>query len=73
MGFAALNPSYGLCHLITDPLYSKASTRLVSKTEVEDEREKLTDHLAVMAHKLMSNANDMAAKESAMQAAATLS
>jgi hypothetical protein len=42
-----------LCHLITDPLYSKATTQFVSKTEVEDEREKLTDHLAVMVHKLM--------------------
>jgi len=48
MGFAVLNPSYELCHLITEPLYSKASTQFVSKTEVEDEKEKSTDHLAVM-------------------------
>lgn len=32
-----------LCHLITDPLYSKATDRYVGKNEIEDERENLTD------------------------------
>lgn len=32
-----------MCHLITDPLYAKATSRYVSKDEIEDERENLTD------------------------------
>lgn len=32
-----------LCHPITDPLYCKATTLFVSKNEIEDERERLTD------------------------------
>lgn len=31
------------CHLITDPLYVKATNRYVSNNEIEDERERLTD------------------------------
>jgi hypothetical protein len=34
-----------LCHLLTDPLYCKAFARFVSKEEIEDERERLTDHI----------------------------
>jgi len=34
-----------MCHLITDPLYSKATNRFVSKGEIEDERELLTDYI----------------------------
>ncbi len=32
-----------MCHLITDPLYTKATTRYASRSEIEDERENLTD------------------------------
>lgn len=35
-----------LCHPITDPLYSKACDRYVSKGEINDERERLTDYIA---------------------------
>jgi hypothetical protein len=35
-----------MCHSITDPLYSKAVSRYVGKDEIEDERERLTDHIA---------------------------
>ena len=35
-----------LCHIITDPLYCKAVTKYVSKNEIEDEREKLTDYIS---------------------------
>lgn len=43
-----------MCHPITDPLYAKTCTRYVSKNEVEDEREKLTDYIAniVLKNKL---------------------
>jgi hypothetical protein len=34
-----------ICHAITDPIYSKAVQRYVSKDEIEDERERLTDHI----------------------------
>lgn len=34
-----------MCHPITDPLYSKAISRYVSKDEILDEREKLTDYI----------------------------
>jgi len=37
-----------LCHIITDPLYCKCNQRYVSKDEVLDERERLTDALAVI-------------------------
>ena len=35
-----------LCHILTDPLYAKATSRYCSKQEVEDERELLTDKIA---------------------------
>ena len=35
-----------LCHSITDPLYDKACARYVDKNSLNDERERLTDHLA---------------------------
>jgi len=34
-----------LCHILTDPLYCKATQRFVSSREIEDERELLTDKL----------------------------
>lgn len=34
-----------LCHPITDPLYAKATARYVSKDEILDERERLTDFI----------------------------
>ena len=34
-----------MCHPITDPLYAKAESRYVSKNEILDEREKLTDYI----------------------------
>jgi len=41
-----------LIHLITDPLYSKAMQRFASNTEIEDEREKLTDTISNIIRKL---------------------
>ena len=38
--------THEMCHPITDGLYTKASNRFVSKDEIEDERERLTDHIA---------------------------
>jgi len=34
-----------MCHVITDPLYSKANSRYVSIDEITDERELLTDYI----------------------------
>ena len=34
-----------MCHPITDPLYSKSTDRYVSKNEILDERERLTDYI----------------------------
>ena len=34
-----------MCHVITDPLYAKATERWASKNEVLDEREMLTDYI----------------------------
>jgi len=34
-----------LCHIVTDPFYAKATERYVGKTDMEDERELLTDHI----------------------------
>jgi len=34
-----------LCHIITDPLYAKATSRYIAKEDMEDERERLTDHI----------------------------
>ena len=43
-----------MCHLITDPLYTKATTQFTSRSEIEDERERLTDHIAVVVHKFIN-------------------
>ena len=40
-----------MCHLITDPLYSKAISRYVGVDEIRDEREKLTDYICNIALK----------------------
>lgn len=40
-----------LCHLITDPFYTRAVERYVTKDTLEDERERLTDFIAVLAFK----------------------
>lgn len=42
-----------LIHILTDPLYNKALGRFVSKDEIEDEREKLTDTLSAIIRKLI--------------------
>jgi len=39
------------CHIITDPFYCKAVTQYVTKSEIEDERERLTDHIAQIVNK----------------------
>lgn len=40
-----------LCHLITDPFYTRAVERYITKDALEDERERLTDFIAVIAFK----------------------
>ena len=45
-----------LCHTLTDPLYSKAVDRYIGKNEVEDERERLTDHICSIILKLTKDA-----------------
>lgn len=44
-----------MCHPITDPLFNKATYRYVSQTEINEERERLTDHIAniVIKNKLI--------------------
>jgi hypothetical protein len=42
-----------LCHLITDPLYAKATTRYIAKQDLEDERERLTDTIAKIVYSLL--------------------
>lgn len=44
-----------ICHALTDPIYCKAGSRYISKDELEDERERLTDHLAnlIIKNKLL--------------------
>lgn len=44
-----------LCHILTDPLYSKAISRYVSKDEISDERERLTDTISDIVEKLSRN------------------
>jgi len=41
-----------LCHIITDPLYIKATRRCVTTNEIEDERERLTDTICVILNNL---------------------
>lgn len=38
--------THEMCHPITDPLYVKGVSRWASRQEIEDERERLTDHIA---------------------------
>lgn len=38
--------AHEMAHPLTDPLYWKATGRYSSKEEINDEREKLTDHIA---------------------------
>lgn len=42
-----------LLHHITDPLYVKAMKRFVTDTEIENERERLTDTLCVILNNLI--------------------
>ena len=42
-----------LVHILTDPLYAKACSRHVGKTDLEDERERLTDRLSVILNNLI--------------------
>lgn len=44
-----------ICHLLTDPLYCKALKRYIGETEIEDERERLTDTIMLIIKKLESN------------------
>lgn len=44
--------THEMCHPLTDPLYAKALQRYVTKDEIQDEREKLTDHIANVVLKL---------------------
>lgn len=37
-----------MCHLVTDPFYTKAVMRYIEKESLEDERERLTDHVALI-------------------------
>lgn len=43
--------THEMFHPITDPLYAKSTSRWASKDEVEDERERLTDHLTNIIRK----------------------
>jgi len=38
--------THEMCHVVTDPFYCKAVSRYLGKDELEDERERLTDHIA---------------------------
>lgn len=42
-----------LCHILTDPLYFKAISRYISKDEITDERERLTDTISAIIRKLI--------------------
>lgn len=41
-----------LCHIITDPLYVKAIERYVTKIDINDERERLTDIMSAIIRRL---------------------
>ena len=41
-----------LLHILTDPLYSKALRRFIVQTDIEDERERLTDILTIIIRNL---------------------
>jgi len=38
--------AHEMCHVVTDPFYSKAISTYKSSDELENERERLTDHIA---------------------------
>lgn len=38
--------THEMCHPISDELYCKSTERWASKSEIEDSRERLTDHIA---------------------------
>ena len=42
---------YELCHVVTDPFYGKATDRFMDRQSLEDERETLTDHIAMIVLK----------------------
>lgn len=50
---ARITLMHELCHTMTDPLYDKALQRMVSRNEIEDERERLTDHIANLVFRLL--------------------
>jgi len=39
------------CHTITDPFYTVTTDRYISKNQLEDARERLTDHIAQIVNK----------------------
>lgn len=39
------------CHIITNPLYGKATSRYLHREELEYEREQLTDHIRRIVYK----------------------
>lgn len=43
-----------LCHILTDPLYCKATYRYASKDEINDERERLTDTICIIIKNLIN-------------------
>lgn len=42
-----------LCHALTDSFYAKATERYVTQEDMESEREKLTDLIALIVHGLV--------------------
>ena len=38
--------THEMCHVVTDPFYIKAISRYAGRDEMEQERERLTDHIA---------------------------
>lgn len=43
--------AHEMAHVVTDPFYAKAVSRYLDKESMEDERERLTDHIANMVIK----------------------
>jgi hypothetical protein len=44
-----------LCHILTDPLYNTALSRFTTRDVVENERERLTDTIAVIIKNLIKS------------------
>lgn len=42
-----------MIHALTDEFYSKSTERFVSRTEIEDSRESLTDHITNVVYALL--------------------